>query len=55
MPAPASLVPGLHPWRRRLLGLAAAALLAAVLATIFLAYLSPDMVVDLGNRLWSCF
>lgn len=27
----------------------------AVLLLVFMAYLRPEMVVDLGNRLWSCF
>lgn len=32
-----------------------AVIAAAVLTAVFLAYLAPEMVVDLGNRLWSCF
>jgi hypothetical protein len=28
---------------------------ALVLAAVFLAYLSPHLVVDLANRVWSCF
>jgi hypothetical protein len=28
---------------------------AVVLGLVFLAYLQPEFVVDLGNRLWSCF
>lgn len=28
---------------------------AVVLAATFAAYLSPHMVVDLANRVWSCF
>lgn len=28
---------------------------AALLALVFMAYLLPEFVVDLGNRLWSCF
>jgi len=31
------------------------ALAVAVLLAVFVAYLMPEMVVDLGNRLWSCF
>lgn len=31
----------------------AAALL--VLAAVFFAYLQPTLVVDLANRVWSCF
>ena len=26
-----------------------------VLATVFAAYLQPGLVVDLANRVWSCF
>ena len=37
--------------RASLAGLAA----AGVLAAVFWAYLDPHTVVDLGNRLWSCF
>ncbi|MCK6426433.1 MAG: hypothetical protein L6Q75_15275 [Burkholderiaceae bacterium] len=25
------------------------------LAGVFLSYLSPELAVDLGNRVWSCF
>ncbi|BDI05408.1 hypothetical protein [Sphaerotilus microaerophilus] len=39
------------PWRLWILRL----LVVAVLLLVFLAYLLPEMVVDLGNRLWSCF
>lgn len=28
---------------------------AAVLAAVFAAYLSPHLVVDLANRIWACF
>ncbi len=28
---------------------------AAALAAVSQAYLRPDMVVDLANRVWSCF
>ncbi len=38
-------------WRRALLWGAVAAALAAV----FMAYLSPHLVVDLANRVWACF
>ncbi len=38
-------------WVRALAWVAA----AAVLALAFSAYLQPGMVVELGNRLWSCF
>lgn len=31
------------------------ALVAAVLAAVFMAYLSPHLAVDLANRVWSCF
>jgi hypothetical protein len=37
---------------RRTLGWAAA---AAVLGAVFAAYLNPHRVVELANRLWSCF
>ncbi len=28
---------------------------AAALTAVFMAYLQPDLVVDLANRVWSCF
>ncbi len=28
---------------------------ASALAAVFLAYLSPHLVVDLANRIWACF
>lgn len=28
---------------------------AVALGTVFLAYLQPDLMVDLANRVWSCF
>jgi len=28
---------------------------AAVLAAVFAAYLQPDLMLDLANRIWSCF
>jgi hypothetical protein len=28
---------------------------AAVLAGVFAAYRQPDLMVDLANRVWSCF
>jgi hypothetical protein len=37
--------------RHALAGVAA----AAALGLVFAAYLQPALVVDLGNRLWSCF
>lgn len=37
---------------RRLLVWSAA---ATVLALVFSSYLSPHLVVDLANRVWSCF
>jgi len=27
----------------------------AVLATVFLAYLRPELALDLAGRLWACF
>lgn len=41
--------------RPRLLRAAAWALAAAALAAVFALYLSPHLVVDLANRVWSCF
>ncbi|WP_156226335.1 hypothetical protein [Herbaspirillum chlorophenolicum] len=38
-------------WRRLLLALAGAGMLAA----IFLAYLQPAFIVDLANRIYLCF
>jgi hypothetical protein len=38
-------------WRQALFWLAA----AVVLALVFAAYLNPHTVVDLANRVWSCF
>lgn len=29
--------------------------LATVLALVFASYLQPDLMVDLANRVWSCF
>jgi hypothetical protein len=40
-----------HPWVRLVLWSA----VAAVLALVFAAYLSPHFAVDLANRFWSCF
>ena len=37
-----------HRWALRLL-------IAGVLALVFLSYLRPALIVDRGNRLWSCF
>ena len=28
---------------------------AVVLAGVFMAYLSPHLMVDLANRIWACF
>jgi hypothetical protein len=39
-------------WSKRLLIWAT---VATVLTAVFMAYLQPDMVVDLANRFWSCF
>lgn len=30
-------------------------LAGAALVAVFLAYLSPHLMVDLANRLWACF
>ncbi|WP_310461159.1 hypothetical protein [Sphaerotilus sp.] len=30
-------------------------LVAVALGLVFAAYLQPGLIVDLGNRLWSCF
>ncbi len=38
-------------WRRA----AAWAGVAVVLGAVFAAYLNPDTVVDLANRVWACF
>ena len=38
-------------WRRWLLRLG----VLAVLAAVFLSYRRPSLIVELGNRLWSCF
>ncbi|MEX8492748.1 hypothetical protein [Sphaerotilus sp.] len=37
--------------RQMLLG----AVVATALGLVFAAYLQPALIVDLGNRLWSCF
>ncbi len=34
---------------------ALAMLAALALAAVFVAYLSPHLVVDLANRVWACF
>jgi hypothetical protein len=46
------MIPPLRPVLLRA-GLWLAALLA--LALVFASYLRPELVVDLGNRFWSCF
>lgn len=43
------------PGQRRLLRLAAWLGAATILAAVFEAYLNPHTVVDLANRVWSCF
>ncbi len=40
-----------HPTLRAL----AWAAVATVLAAVFMAYQNPHVVVDLANRVWSCF
>ena len=39
----------------RLARMAIWAAAAALLATVFSAYLNPHLVVDLANRVWACF
>lgn len=34
---------------------ALAMLAALALAAVFVAYLSPHLVIDLANRVWACF
>ena len=41
--------------KRTLIRAAAWASVAAVLAAVFAAYLSPHFAVDLATRFWSCF
>jgi len=41
--------------RSRLLRLLFAAMFAALLALAFAAYLQPDFVLDLANRIYLCF
>ncbi len=41
-----------HPLAKPLLLWSAA---LAALAAVFMAYLQPGLVVDLANRVWSCF
>lgn len=43
------------PGHQRLLRLAALGIGAGVLGLVFSAYLQPDLMVDLANRVWSCF
>jgi hypothetical protein len=42
----------LAPRWRRVAGYAAA---AAALVAVFMAYLSPHLVMDLAARVWACF
>ena len=52
MIAPGASNPSSRGWLRK----GAAAIGAAVvLGAVFLAYLHPHTVVDLANRVWSCF
>ncbi len=39
------------PWLKTVVWLAA----GLALGGVFLAYLSPHLVVDLANRVWACF
>ena len=41
--------------RQRLMGVAALGVGATVLGLVFSAYLQPDLMFDLANRVWSCF
>ncbi len=41
--------------RRLAVWVAAWVAVPVVLAAVFMAYLSPHLVVDLANRVWSCF
>jgi hypothetical protein len=41
--------------RRLMTRLAGCGGMAIVLALVFAAYLQPDLMVDLANRVWSCF
>lgn len=40
-----------RPVRQGLIG----AVAVVALALVFASYLQPALIVDLGNRLWSCF
>ena len=40
---------------QRVLRVAALGVAAMVLGLVFSAYLQPDLMVDLANRVWSCF
>jgi hypothetical protein len=40
-----------RPVRQALVG----AVVIAALGLVFASYLQPALIVDLGNRLWSCF
>lgn len=48
------MAPGL-PLSRLLWRSLAGVAVGGVLAGVFIAYLNPHTVVDLANRLWSCF
>ncbi len=41
-----------HPAVKRMVVWTAAAL---ALLAVFMSYLQPDLMVDLANRVWSCF
>jgi hypothetical protein len=41
--------------RQRVLRVAALGAAVVVLGLVFSAYLQPDLVFDLANRVWSCF
>jgi hypothetical protein len=39
-------------WLLRVLAMGGA---AVALAAVFMAYLDPELMVDLANRVWACF
>lgn len=47
--------PARAPLRRWAIRLSVWAAVAAVLAAVFMSYRQPELMIDLANRLWSCF